>query len=342
LVSDDLGVEGLETTWTVDDEAPVEVDADDDGTVEHTVDVSVLAYGEHTLTLTTTDDQDQSGVDTIGFFVGMTPTVAIVEPSDGASFADGASIGFRAIAEDDALDTLTWAWDSSVDGPLTGATSVGDTSILLTTLSASESPHVVTITVTDATGATATDSITVTVAAEPVEAQPGDIVFSEMMINPNVVEDEVGEWVELYNPSGYPIDIGGYTFRDDDVDRWVLTGSIVVPAGGYAVLCADVDPAVNGGVPCDGWFYREYTGSGLALANVDDEVVLTRADGVDIDWLHYEEDWVIVGVAIGVDPAYAEMNANDDRSRWCYQTSVITTGREPGTPGQANDACEGP
>jgi hypothetical protein len=197
--------------------------------------------------------------------------------------------------------------------------------------------HLITLEVTDGDGEVRTASITVGVKHD---IQPGDLVFSELMIDPQVVDDTVGEWVELYNTSSLSLDIGGYTFRDDDVDSWVLEGPLLVAGHDYVVLCANVDAAINGGVPCDAGFHRDSTGSGMALANGPDEVVLARPDGVEIDWLHYDETWYLAGVAIGVDPQYRDGSANDDVSHWCAQHTVMTTGGEPGTPGDANDACE--
>ncbi|MCB9678318.1 MAG: lamin tail domain-containing protein [Alphaproteobacteria bacterium] len=170
-------------------------------------------------------------------------------------------------------------------------------------------------------------------------AQPGDLVFSELMINPEVVSDDMGEWVELYNTASYPIDVSGYTFHDLDYDSWELSGPFIVPPGGYYVLCAETDASLNGGVPCDGWFQRVSLGGGLALANVPDEVVLSRPDGVEIDRLEYDETWFTNGVAIGVDPSALDEDGNDDLDAWCDQVSVVSTGGEPGTPGQANDPC---
>ncbi|MEZ4317726.1 MAG: lamin tail domain-containing protein [Myxococcota bacterium] len=171
------------------------------------------------------------------------------------------------------------------------------------------------------------------------EAQPGDLVFSELMINPEVVDDENGEWVELYNTASYPIDVAGYSFHDLDYDSWDLTGPFLVPPGGYFVLCAETSMDLNGGVPCDGWFSRVSLGGGLALANVPDEVVLTRPDGVEIDRLEYGADWFTSGVAIGLDPSVLDSTGNDSLDVWCDQVTVISTGGEPGTPGEENDPC---
>jgi len=134
--------------------------------------------------------------------------------------------------------------------------------------------------------------------------------------------------------------VAGYTFHDDDTDHWVLEGPLVVGPHDNLVLCADMNPNLNGGVPCDGWFLRDPLGEGLALANSPDELVLSRPDGVEIDWVHYEPSWFQAGAASGVSPDQLEGGSNDYAEAWCVQTTVMTSGGEPGTPGVENDACE--
>jgi hypothetical protein len=198
---------------------------------------------------------------------------------------------------------------------------------------------VITLSATDTDGETGAASITITVAALITVAEPGDLVFSEMMVNPQVVADEVGEWVELYNTSGAPIQVTGYNFRDDDTDSWILEGVMIVEPYSYFVLCANTDSDLNGGVPCNAWFKRSTQGDGLALANNPDELVLARPDGVEIDWLHYTNEWWVAGASIGVDPDFLDGGANDDVTHWCAQTTVMTSGGEAGTPGVENDPC---
>ncbi len=85
------------------------------------------------------------------------PSVAISGPADGASFEEGASIAFSATASDTEDGDLTGsiAWTSSVDGAIgTG----GSFSKVL-----SVGIHVITASVTDSKGQTASDSVTVTV-----------------------------------------------------------------------------------------------------------------------------------------------------------------------------------
>lgn len=341
--------DALGVTWTLDG-VPVTAQADADGGVWLDIDLDALTLGEHELLLDVLDSDGAWAGDSRSFTLDgphSPPDVAILSPGDGEQFDVGAQIGLLGQASDltTPLDALSFAWTSSLDGPLLGSIDdEGQSVLLVATLS--EGEHLITLAVTDTDGDVGEASVTVHVGEgepDPVEvvedALPGDLVFSEMMINPEVVDDELGEWVELYNTSGYAVDVSGYSFHDDDYDRYVLNGPLIVQPGDYLVLCADLDLKRNGGVPCDGWFLRDYEGNGLALANRPDEVVLSRPDGVEIDWLHYTEEWIVPGVAIGVDPTQRTSGDNDRLDHWCWQTTVISSGGEPGTPGRDNDSC---
>lgn len=330
--------------------------ADATGLATLDLDLDALGTGPHRVRLTARDSDDLEGQDELDLVVWGplgAPTVIITAPADNSEFGLGATISFAGQATDASTDPadLLFAWASDRDGALSGAVSSDGRSVLLAD-GLSAGSHRVSLVVTDTDGEVGTDTITVHIREdepdpdpdpdpepEPTDAEEGDLVFSEMMINPQLVADEVGEWVELYNTAGYPIEIAGYTFRDDDYDYWVLEGSMVVEPGEYFVLCADMDPGVNGGINCDGWFFRNPDTPGLALANGTDEVVLMRPDGVEIDGVRYTSSWFSAGASIGVDPSLLRSGNNDDPTHWCTQTTVLAEGREPATPGLENDTC---
>ncbi len=333
----------LDVSFVVGDTTtPLTPDAD--GLVTADLSVDALPVGPLALTLAVTDTDGETASATVTIEIGGplgAPTVLVTAPDEGSTYTAGDAVAFRGEATDltTPADALAFAWSSDLDGPLDGAVSGGGASALFAD-SLTVGTHVVTLTATDADGEVGSDSVTVVIEAELIVAEPGDLVFSEMMVDPSAVEDEVGEWVELYNTSGAPIDIAGYSFRDDDVDLQVLDGPLVVAPNDYVVLCADMDPLVNGGVPCDGHFLRDYRGGGLALANGPDELVLARPDGTEIDWLHYEDTWYTVGVALGLHPDELDDAVNDDPAYWCDQVTVTAPMTEPGTPGGPNDACD--
>jgi hypothetical protein len=339
----------LVAAWILPDGTRIEVEADEEGNVSLEVPVNDWATGSHTFALEVTDTDGMTGLAQGTFQIDGPlgpPTVQITVPATDSTYPEDTSVTFQGQGADDttAADDLAFEWSSDIDGVLPGAISADGSSVVVVP-SLSPGVHTITLTATDEDLEQGTDTVVVTIGDDggtetiPQEAQPGDVVFSEMMVNPEVVDDEIGEWIELYNTSDYPVDLAGYSFHDDDIDIWIL-GTIIVPANEYVVLCAELDPTRNGGVPCDAWFYRDWEGDGLALANREDELVLTRADGVEIDWLHYDENWFTTAVATGVDPDFLEGGANNDGGNWCDQTTIISPMVEPGTPGYENDHCD--
>jgi len=337
----------LVATWTLDDDA-TEVPIEPDGTVRLDVDFASLAPGDHVARLSVVDSDGQRGEDRVEWtLLGALepPRVTITSPADGSGVSRLEEVTFRGEATDNnsAPDELGFTWTSSIDGALDGAISGDGQSVLfLSTLS--EGTHAIALDVTDVDGLVGSDEIALTVSAEPpppVDAEVGDMVFSEIMIRPDAVEDIVGEWVELYNASSGWIDLDGYVLSDLGIDRYTIAETVLVGPGEYAVLCADVDPAGNGGVACDADYLRsEFGGDGsMAFGNNGDEVVLSRPDGTVIDQFAYPSNWSTTGVAKGLDPTRLDAANNDDASQWCDQSTVLAGAAEPGTPGLGNDPC---
>ena len=347
----------LTLMWTLDG-ISFDGEASLDEVVSWEVPEEGMTLGEHLLSLTVEDSDGAQAVAAVAYVVAGpwgSPDVQITRPEeDGLPFALGSEVHFQGEATDLTTDPrdLVHVWSSDRDGVFKGVL-VGEdgvSAVFKSDLSVGE--HLVTLEVTDEDGEVGTDSITVVMVEEPTGTtppgdtgepptmpEPGDLVVSEMMINPDVVEDELGEWVELYNTGGWDVDLYGYSIHDDDFDRYVFDTALIIPGYGYVVLCANMDSNLNGGVPCDGVFRREAVGA-LALGNEADEVILSRPDGVAIDEIHYEPHWFRSRVALGLDPAYLDDAPNNDLSRWCDQVTVMTTGGEAGTPGVENDPCE--
>lgn len=81
------------------------------------------------------------------------------------------------------------------------------------------------------------------------EATPADVVINEVMvINATTLEDGSGSlppWIELYNPTGEPIDLGGVALSDSFIQstRWRIpeVPEAVIPPDGFLVIFADGD-----------------------------------------------------------------------------------------------------
>jgi len=165
---------------------------------------------------------------------------------------------------------------------------------------------------------------------------PGALIVSEFMKNPTHVSDTAGEWFEVHNTTDRTINLNSWTIRDlDGTDAWVIRepGPVYVPARGYAVLCRNPDPLVNGGVDCDAGY------DDFVLANTDDEIELSL-DGRVIDTVAYgESGWPTTpGLAGSLDSGSLDGALNDIGGNWC-SASTPYNDDDSGTPGEPNPVC---
>ena len=169
--------------------------------------------------------------------------------------------------------------------------------------------------------------------------QPGDIIITEIMNNPAIADDAVGEWVEVMNTTGESIDLEGFTLSDNGNDTHVIASSVVVAPGGFAILAASADLGLDGVVTAD------YVFEGIAFGNGSDAVMVWK-DDVVIDEVAYDNGETfpdMSGVAMNLSPGAYDAASNDDGANWCAATSILALAGEItdyGTPGSENTACE--
>jgi len=162
------------------------------------------------------------------------------------------------------------------------------------------------------------------------------IVINEVMQNPAMVWDSVGEWFEIYNTGSKAVDLAGWTITDELSNTHVVAGSLVVEPGEYLVLGRNGDPSQNGGVEVD-----YVTGVDIFLFNSSDRLVLIDERGREIDRVAWDDG------ATFPDPNGASMSLtgptkdNEKGKHWCTATTVYGAG-DLGTPGWANSCADAP
>jgi cysteine-rich repeat protein len=167
---------------------------------------------------------------------------------------------------------------------------------------------------------------------EALSVPAGSIIITELMIDPDKVNDEYGEYVELYNTGTETYDLYGLTLKDDGTNNHVISSSVSVDPGQHVVLCRNDDPIQNGGFNCD------YEYGNFVLGNVEDEVILMQ-DGTLIDEVWYDDSWTIpTGFSINLDPYSYNSISNNNPLNWCESMTVFGLG-DHGTPGSMNDYC---
>ncbi|MBG7611524.1 lamin tail domain-containing protein [Polaribacter sp. BAL334] len=177
---------------------------------------------------------------------------------------------------------------------------------------------------------------------------PGDIVITEIMKDPVTISDDYGEWFEVHNTTGAPIDLLNWVIRDQpgtSQNSVTITSSVIVPAGGYITLgrggvTDTASPEFNGGIT-----HAYVYDFAFLMANGDDEVILERPDGqggfIVIDEVFYTDANFpdTTGASMQLDSALLSGDNNSGNS-WCVSTTVYdATNNNKGTPGAANNAC---
>ena len=162
----------------------------------------------------------------------------------------------------------------------------------------------------------------------------GDLLITEVMQNPDAVDDADGEWIELFNATGVELNLVGLRLSDLGADVFEVTGDLWLPAGEYLVLGLNGDPAVNGGAPVQAVYTNFF------LANGDDEVVVEHG-GVELDAVEYDVafGWPQpVGASMSLDPDAHDPLLNDDPAAWCEGVDPYGLG-DLGSPGGDNPVC---
>ena len=79
----------------------------------------------------------------------------------------------------------------------------------------------------------------------------GDVLITELMVNPSAVGDSKGEYIELFNNGVDPLNLVGWTLTDADGSTFTIDETLVFYPGDFLVLGPNGDPATNGGVDID-------------------------------------------------------------------------------------------
>lgn len=173
-------------------------------------------------------------------------------------------------------------------------------------------------------------------AAGPAPAL-GDIVLTEILKNPDIIADELGEWFEVQNVGTGAVDLCGLVVTDTGTDSHTIARSVSVAAGGYAVIGRSSDTSANGGVTVD-YAIPDAT---FQLGNDGDELIVTGSGG-ELDRVVYDQTTFPDTKGRSMQLQVVDTASNDLAASWCEGTATYGTGDNVGTPGAVNDSCRPP
>ena len=171
----------------------------------------------------------------------------------------------------------------------------------------------------------------------------GDLIITEVMVNPDSVADPDGEWFEVVNASGRAVYLDGLQIQDSNGQNHQIAPMepLLLEDGAHAVLGTNARPDTNGRVPVD-YEYRDVTllndQDDLRLVAIDEtptETIITELDSVAWDASYP----VQAGASLMLEPTRTGDDLNDDAVSWCPAYEEWTLGSDLGTPGEPNDDC---
>jgi hypothetical protein len=188
-----------------------------------------------------------------------------------------------------------------------------------------------TLTATNTIGSNNQDaSITVT----PLAA--GDLVITEIMMNPAVVNDTDAEWFEIYNPGTMTVNLNGLTVGTGSATD-TIDSDVFIAASGYALLALSSDSGLTDGLPTPDFVY-----SGLAFDETSADALSVIDGGTTIDAVGWDgSTWTVTeGYSWSLDPGTLTATDNDTWTNWCNASGSDAYGSNNyGTPGTVNPTC---
>ena len=161
-------------------------------------------------------------------------------------------------------------------------------------------------------------------------AGAGDLVISELMVDPIGSTDVDGEWIEIHNPTADQLALATCSLKNGRFTS-PLGDRLLVP-GGYLTYARNANIDDNGGVSAAGSI-------SFALANNGEQVDVVCADVV-VDTVDYSSFDVEPGYSLSLSPTRLSSDLNDQDTAWCFGQVAYGAGPDRGSPGLANPVCQ--
>lgn len=163
-----------------------------------------------------------------------------------------------------------------------------------------------------------------------VKPVSGQLVITEIMANPDAVDDSVGEWFEVLTTADLDL---------NDLEVGITPGTVKTTlksieclkasSGTHVVFARNSDGELNGGLPQVSHLFK------FDLLNSTGGLFVGMGGAV-LDVVTYSK--TTAGAASSLDPGASTPEANDLSENWCAATSPYGAG-DQGTPGAASKPC---
>ncbi|SMO78950.1 CotH kinase family protein [Gracilimonas mengyeensis] len=175
----------------------------------------------------------------------------------------------------------------------------------------------------------AEDRPDLTATFEELPTETSEIVINEIMYNAPDEEDPE-DWIELYNPNDFAMNIGGWTIKDDDDEHtFILPENTLIAETGYLVISQNL-----------GAFQEIYGSRNNVIGSMDfglggggDQVRVYDQNGILVDSLEYTDEapW-----PLEADGGGYSLELTDPSSDNALAENWAASVKAGGTPGSEN------
>ncbi|MBA2686501.1 MAG: PKD domain-containing protein [Gemmatimonadaceae bacterium] len=169
---------------------------------------------------------------------------------------------------------------------------------------------------------------------QPVRSQSSAaVVINELLSDPVNSQASSGQWFEVFNYGSAPVDLQGWKIVSGGSSQpdHTIASSVLVPAGGYAVLGRSANQSFNGAAPVN---YSYFVGTTKTIwLDSKDFLMLVDNTNARVDSVAWTS--MPHGVSVGVRNAASD-NSDANGPNWGYATNTFGQG-DFGTPGENNE-----
>jgi hypothetical protein len=165
--------------------------------------------------------------------------------------------------------------------------------------------------------------------ALPAPERAGDVIITELMIDPKALPDADGEWLELYNTTDSEIELRDCQLDDGGKSPHALSAALRIAKAAYFTVARSAAPG-----------FKPDAILPVSLTNSADSVAVV-CHGIEIDRVSYDRAAEFVlkpGVSLALDPSLLDYAHNDIAGSWCEGRDAYST--DLGSPGRENPRCD--
>jgi len=159
------------------------------------------------------------------------------------------------------------------------------------------------------------------------QLQYGDLIFTEIMADPKALDDEEGEWLEIYNLTDYCVNLNGLRLIDNTSDIAINQDVYISPKDYLAIATTDT-AFTNPG----------FVMPKLRLTNTGEILSLVAPSDEEIAVLDYSMIPVKAGTSTNLCRNHFSAEEAQMPEYWCKSNTPYNTG-DLGTPGTENITC---